>query len=116
MLAEDVQVKKGLGSIMSYANAISTNTRALSTCRALTECSCNAIRIEVLKEIMESNNEFEEKIFINSVNYLVHIYSERAGPLKNIDERRLAEFLRHKATFKRLDPHSKVLTLKSSLD
>jgi hypothetical protein len=57
---------------------------------------------------MELNSEFEEKIFINSVNYLVHIYGERAGPLKNIDERRLAEFLRTNAHFKRLEEHSKV--------
>lgn len=57
---------------------------------------------------MQGNHSFEEKIFINSLDYLIRINSDRAGPLTRIDERRMNEFLRHRASFRRLEEHSKV--------
>jgi hypothetical protein len=108
MLSEDVQLKKGLGAIMSYANSISINSKSLSTCRALTDCSLNAIKLDTFKQIMEENSEFEQRVYLNSVYYLAHIYSERAGPLTSVDERRLTEFLRQNSSFNRLEQYRKV--------
>jgi len=65
--------------------------------------------METLRDIMDANSEFEEKIFINSLHYLVHIFPDRSGELTNIDERRMGDFLRHKTVFKRLEERSKVI-------
>jgi hypothetical protein len=57
---------------------------------------------------MQINTEFEEKVCTGALDYLVRIYPQKAGHLANFDERRLIEFFGHHATYRRLNPHSKV--------
>lgn len=57
---------------------------------------------------METNTDFEDKVYLNSVDYLVKVYHHTSGPLGTIESRRLADFLRTKASIKRLDEHTKI--------
>jgi hypothetical protein len=61
-----------------------------------------------LKSIMETNKEFEEKVYLNSVDILVKVFSRTAGPLANVEHRRLTDFLRTKSALRRLDEHEKI--------
>lgn len=45
------------------------------------------------------------------IEYLSKIYADRAGPLVDIDERRLLNFLRTKSEFKRIEENSRVILL-----
>jgi len=57
---------------------------------------------------METNKEFEEKVYLNSVDYLVKVFHHTSGPLAHIDSRRLSEFLRLQSKLKRYDEHEKI--------
>lgn len=108
-LSQEIIEKKEIGSVLSYANILAPSGKCLTTCRAISECMCTAINIDVVQSIMESNTDFEEKVCTNSVDYLVRIYAERAGPLAQFDERRLLDFFNLHAHYRRSNAHAKVV-------
>jgi len=86
-------VTRGLGSILSSANVISSNELAQSSAVANSDLSTTAFSIAVLKKLMNVNAVFEQKIYLEAICYLTKINQQKSGPLFNFEETRLNEFL-----------------------
>lgn len=55
--------KSGVGSFLSYGNAVLGNEEALSSARAVTNVTVNEVSYEEVMKIMENEPKFEEKIY-----------------------------------------------------
>ncbi|CAD8090636.1 unnamed protein product [Paramecium primaurelia] len=101
------QIKKGLGSLLSYVNLIGDG-KCMTTSRAASETVLHSLNLNVLKSLMQKSEAFEQKIYVNSIEYLIKLYQSQAGPLGQMEQKRLNLFLRQKAQFKKFDVHSNV--------
>ncbi|CAD8098564.1 unnamed protein product [Paramecium primaurelia] len=100
-------LKKGLGSLLSYANLIGDG-KCMTTARAASETVLHSLNLNVLRQLMQKSELFEQKIYINSIEYLIKLFESQAGPLGQMEAKRLGQFLRSKTQFKKFDVNSNV--------
>lgn len=89
---EENGLNKGIGSILSFANAVEKHNIALSNCVAQGYVELKKIPIDLVKKIMTENQEFEEQCYKNALINFVRCPSTHCKELSTLDDKRILEF------------------------
>ncbi|CAK77260.1 unnamed protein product (macronuclear) [Paramecium tetraurelia] len=99
-------IRKGLGTLITYTNLIGDGT-CMSTAKTTADSLLYSLNLKILKDLMSKNPDFEFKIYINSLEYLRKMFENQAGPLANVEIKRLLDFLRTKSKLKKFTTNQK---------
>lgn len=85
-------LNKGIGAILSFANAVEKHQIAISNCVAQGYVELKRIPIELVRNIMRSNKEFEEQCYKNALVNFVRCPHTNCKELSTLDDKRILEF------------------------
>ena len=85
VISEDKQMKRPLGTILSFSTVINSTGRAeLSVVAASDNCLVYQIPISFIRGLMKRSSDFNEKIYKHALYEIVRIYPADAGGLELI--------------------------------
>ena len=95
------KVNRSLGSLIGYPHLVADTGKALYNVRAKINVKASKLPINSLRDIMRTNEEFEELIYKNSMLYMMKLHRDKCGELAFllVDDVTLNSFA-HESTLK----------------